>query len=82
MNIREGWAKSVIESGKEVWELERKDDAVIFETKTKIVSGTHGNEDFLGRSPMFHVWKGDEWLYCGANMKQAYDKYYEALKDS
>jgi len=50
-------------------------------SKKKIHSGPIiGNEDFFGREPTWHVWDGDQWLYCGQSQQQAYAKYNDLLK--
>ena len=51
----------------------------LFQTKDVIVSGRGGNEDMLGRLPLYHVWVDDKEVYCGPEMDFAYMKYRDAL---
>ena len=54
----------------------------MFQTKQVIHSGPSiGNEDAHGRLPVFHVWENDREIYCGTNMRVAYQYYRKALND-
>ena len=80
---RDAWVESFYKYGnKELWLLDHTEDKriCIFYSKEKIISGRFGNEDMLGRSPVWHVWFEDKWLYCGSSMKDAYSKYKELCK--
>ena len=54
----------------------------LFQTKDVIHSGPIiGNEDPLGRKPIYHVWVDDKQVYCGQDMMYAYKVYRRALQD-
>lgn len=62
--MRENWIKSFAKTG--IIELiASKGDVYFYTTRSK---------DYDGRSPMYHVWDDDKWVYCG-EYKQAYRKY-------
>lgn len=66
----------------ELWRLEYYDDTdtALFVSKPKITSRV--NEDPFGRSPVYHVWQGDKWLYCGQNYQAAYTRYECAVRQT
>lgn len=70
---RQKWLES-FGPDKEIWTISEKGDAAEFLTRDK----PNGDPD--GRLPIFHVWKGDQWLYCGSSRKKADGVYAEALK--
>ena len=72
--LREKWAAS-FQPPKEVWRLEYNEalDLALYVTKEKPIQNV--NEDMFGRAPVYHVWNGDDWLYCGGNMREAYNLY-------
>ena len=53
----------------------------LFQTKDVIHGGPGGNEDMHGRLPVYHVWENDREIYCGQNMRLAYQVYRKALWD-
>lgn len=61
----------------DLFKLECKDDdrVAIYVSKDRITSGRFGNEDMLGRLPVYHVWVGDKHVYCGQSMSEAYGVY-------
>lgn len=79
---RELWAKSyyTVDTKAQLWLLEHTPDErlCLYVSKDKITSGPNGNEDMLGRNPVYHVWNGNEWLYCGQSQRAAYDIYEKA----
>lgn len=81
---REKWAKSFFRENTNVqlWKLDHTEDdrLCVYVTKDKIVSGKCGNEDMLGRLPVWHVWDGNEWLYCGQSQSAAYNVYRNCLQ--
>ena len=74
MSLREMWAAS-FRPPKELWRLEYDDEnnLALYVSKTKVIQGK--TENMFGRAPIYHVWMGDNWLYCGANMCEAYNRY-------
>lgn len=82
---RELWAKSYYRYNAKVmlWKLDHTSDdrLCIYISKDKIIYGKYGNEDMLGRLPVWHVWDGNEWLYCGQSQSAAYSIYNERLKE-
>lgn len=52
----------------------------LFQTKDVIRHGV--NEDFHGRAPLYHVWVDDKEVYCGPDMRCAYDLYRASLNES
>ena len=60
---------------KEIWILSEKGDAVLLLTRDR------PNGDPCGRIPVFHVWKGEEWLYCGPSQQKADEVFYQAVKE-
>lgn len=81
---RELWAKSYFHENSvtQLWMLEHTSDyrLCLYVSKDKITSGPKGNEDMLGRNPVYHVWDGNEWLYCGQSQRAAYDIYEKAKR--
>ena len=83
---RDLWAKSFysIKPGKvELWRIACTDDAFValYMSKDHIKAGIGGNEDMLGRNPVWHVWVDDERIYCGQSEQTAYKKYHNAVRD-
>ena len=74
MGIRKNWLAS-FGHGKEIWTLSEKEDVHEYLTRDK----PNGNP--FGRKPIFHVWKGDEWLYCGPSQEKADAVFEEAIKE-
>lgn len=53
----------------------------LFQTKDVIHTGPFiGNEDPFGRMPVYHVWVNDKEVYCGQDMRVAYNEYRKALQ--
>ena len=71
---REKWLDSFGED-KEIWKLTEHGDTAEYLTRDK----PNGNP--YGRIPVFHVWKGDQWLYCGQSLQKADSVYAEALRE-
>lgn len=66
--LRKNWIKSF------------GDDKVIELIKSdgdKHLYATH-SKDYDGRASMYHVWEGDNWLYCGASYTNAW-KYFDDI---
>lgn len=83
---RDLWAKSYYSipemAGKvDLWKLEASDDdrLALYVSKARIVSGRGGNEDMLGRMPVYHVWDRNDRLYCGQSLREAYNTYYHQM---
>ena len=74
-SLREKWAVS-FGPDKEVWLLSEDGDVAKYMTKDK------PKDNPYGRGPSFHVWKGDEWLYCGSSQEKADAVYNEARKEN
>ncbi len=72
---KETWLES-FGPDKEIWKMEEKGDTVLYLTRDK------PNGDPYGRVPMFHVWKGDEWRYCGASQEKADQVFSECVEES
>ena len=81
-SLRERWAAS-FRPPQELWRLEYDPDLdlALYVSKTRVIQDRwnpkHNTEDPFGRAPVYHVWRGDDWLYCGPDMRAAYDKYNE-----
>lgn len=73
MGIHEKWLAS-FGSDKEIWTVSEKGNVYEYLTKDK----PNGNP--FGRKLIFHVWKGDEWLYCGPSQEKADEVFAEAVK--
>lgn len=73
---RERWAESFPPT-EEIWLLESHGDARLFETKDKVSADE--SAWWSHPEPIFHVWKGDEWLYCGPSYQAAINKYKEII---
>lgn len=81
MGIRDGWARSCSVAGLELWRIEEHGSIAIYMTK-------HGPKELQARGrwdyaelqgPRWHVWSGDDWVYCGDSMQAAYRIYEEAI---
>lgn len=75
------WADSFDLSKVQLWNLEECCTKLLV-SKDVIHSGRGGNEDMLGRMPVYHVWKGDKEVYCGQSMSEAYSAYRKILNDA
>lgn len=73
------WAGTYDLKKTQLWRLEAC-SVFIFMTKDVIHSGVGGNEDMLGRAPLYHVWDNDKEIYCGSDMQYAYKLYRESLR--
>lgn len=71
---RQAWADSFTE-GQELWMLRSNGKLAEFLSKDK------PNNDPHGRQPVYHVWDGDRWLYCGQSGEAASRIYAEALRE-
>ena len=81
--LRERWAASFDTTNVMLYRLESQGDIALYITKD-VVHSQQGNrnnatEDMLGRMPVYHIWKGDEWVYCGQNFRAAYNLYDRLL---
>lgn len=85
LRYRDRWASS-FQPPQELWRLEFDEarDLCLYMSKVRVIQDRwnpkHNTEDPHGRAPMYHVWHGDQWLYCGASMQAAYHKYNEIQK--
>ena len=70
--LREKWMAS-FGPDQELWKLTEKGDV------TEYMSRDKPNGDPFGRSPVFHVWAGDNWLYCGGSQEKADRIFKEAV---
>lgn len=77
--MRTNWGKSLQEAGKEQYPLEHREDMDLWLFQTKDRISADENDPFLHPAPMYHVWFGDDWLYCGADMQKAYTKYQNVI---
>lgn len=82
MGLREKWAKSFSEGPivKQLWKLEENGNVALFVSKDVIISGSGGNENQTHDKPVYHVWNGDNWRFCGFNERQAYNAYEREVK--
>ena len=71
--MREKWLRS-FGSDKEIFLLEKYGPVVMYMTRDK----PDGSP--FGRSPAFHVWRGDNWLYCGSSRQKATAVFADAVK--
>lgn len=71
--IREKWAEMCLADGLEVWKVGESGNHALFVTKRHIVQGE--NESMTGTSPMWQIWSGDNRLFAGASMREAYNKW-------
>lgn len=58
---------------KEIHLLEEKNGVLMVLTRDK-------PGDPYPRNPMYHVWKGDEWIVCTSSSNQAYAKFAETVR--
>ena len=72
--MRKKWLAS-FGPDKEVYKLSEKGKVTEYLTRDK------PNGDPHGRVPVFHVWKGDQWLYCGASQQKADAVFAEATSE-
>ena len=73
MGIHDKWLAS-FGPHKEIWTLSEKGNVYEYLTRDK------PNGDSYGRKPTFHVWKGDEWLYCGSSQQKADEVFCRGSK--
>ena len=69
-SLRDNWLAS-FGKDKEVYKLATKGDVVEYLTRDV------PNGDPNGRIPVYHVWQGDNWLYCGASQQKADEKFHK-----
>ena len=74
------WAGTYDLQKTQLWRLESC-SVYMFLTKEVVHSGPGGNEDMLGRLPLYHVWVDDKEVYCGPEIDFAYMKYRNALME-
>lgn len=85
-STRERWAASFDLSRHILYPLEHDEalDLKLYISKDKVIQDRWhprlNTEDPHGRNPVYHVWHGDRWLYCGQSMREAYQKFNE-VKD-
>lgn len=85
MGLRDGWAAS-FKPPQELHRLEydKERNLALYVSKTKVIQDKwnpkNNTEDPFGRAPVYHVWKGNDWLYCGPDMRAAYNKYNDQKK--
>ena len=72
-STRELWAES-FGRDYELWLLAEHGDIRKYETKAKL------DDNPRVRRPVFHVWDGDKWLYCGHSMQEMETVYRNAMK--
>ena len=75
MSLRQRWLKA-FGPDKEIWVISESGDVKEYLTRDK------PDGDPFGRQPVFHVWKGDQWLYCGASQQKADAAFHAAVEDS
>lgn len=68
---RENWIKS-FGPDKEMHTLEEKNGVVMYLTRDR-------SDNPYPRAPNYHVWNGDNWIYCGPYERMAYEVYDSAL---
>lgn len=80
--IRESWASSFSRAGQELWKMESHGDVCLFMSKyTPAPIQINGYWEYMSRpAPKWHVWQGDNWLYCGPDMHAAYHIYQDITK--
>ena len=60
---------------KEVWKMGEEGDTALYLTRDK------PNGDPHGRIPVFHVWKGNDWRYCGASQEKADQVFRQCVEE-
>jgi len=82
MGTRESWARSFSAAGEELWMQKKNGDVGLFVSrKSPEPVKTGAGWDWADLpSPVWHVWVGDDWRYCGLSMQEAYRAYEEAVK--
>lgn len=65
VSMRDRWAAS-FEKGA-LYCLGREGNLAMYQSKTQ------------GKYPTYHVWHGDDWVYCGPYLMSANEKYEELL---
>lgn len=80
--LRDNWAKSFAGTDRELWVLEEAADCdlKLYEAKDKISADE--SSWWEHREPTFHVWKGDDWLYCGNDYQAALAKYRKTKEEA
>lgn len=79
---RERWASS-FKFPQELWKLEFDEalNLALYVSKVRVIQDRwnpkRNTENPHGPSPIYHVWQGDEWLYCGPSIRAAYNKFNE-----
>lgn len=71
--LRAKWAASFA-SDQELWKLSESGDVAEYLSRDKPDGDPHG------QMPVYHVWAGDDWLYCGGSQEKADRVYQEAVK--
>ena len=67
VSFRDKMAKMIVESGDELWTLEKSGDVQMWYIKDH-----ESYNDPFGRQPQYQVWNGDKRCYVGSNRKLAY----------
>ena len=74
---REQWEARVVKSGDELHVLKQSG-----ELKLYVIYDGASKGDPLGRMPIYTVWDGDKWGYCGPVMASAYNEYDRKLNEA
>ena len=69
---RDRWIKSFVEQNKVVELVECKGNVCLYVTHSK---------DYDGRASMYHVWKGDQWVFAGPNHRRAWEVFEGSIED-
>lgn len=72
--IRESWANDCISKGL-LYRLENEGATALFLCR----GAFWGARECYYTGNMFHVWRGEKWLYCGPDYQTAYRVYEEAI---
>ena len=71
--MRRKWLES-FGPEKEIWKIREQGDTALYLTRDK------PNGDPYGRSPSYHVWKGNDWRYCGASQIRAEQEFQKCVE--
>ena len=74
MSIKERWLAS-FGTDKEIYTLSERGSIGEYLTRDK-----PSNDYMDGRTPVFHVWDDDNWLYCGTSQQRADEIFAKACK--
>lgn len=71
---RNEWAMTFKGTETVLAKVEESGDAAVYVTRDRA-----GGQDYrpCGRMPVYHVWVGDEWAYCGQSLSAAHRVFEE-----